>query len=345
MGSVTVPAVVSAAAAVPAPTLLHVAPERSTTDQRTIIAGVAVNDSTIQVFIDGTLNGTFGVANHPSGTASFLYPSFLPLAAGWHTASTRAFDIGGRATAQSNTLTFLVEHPYPAPVLLPPVTTAEGPIERPFLVGLVRNDSMLTVFVDGVETCEQRPANHASGTANFACQPDTAFAPGTHTVVAIACDAGGKCSRSATRPFVVAPALSTDAAAVTAETTGTITAEAASTEPGAPVSDLTTDGASQEEVTASSAPAEENDDEWPKPSTWYVIAGIVVVLVAARFVRRGDEAIGSNGTPSVRPTPATPPVPPTVSSAAPATTVSSNPPPSTPATTPTNYPPPPPARA
>ena len=91
-----------------APTLLApVEKEAVTEDGEIVIPGLAANDSTIKVYIDGILFDSFQVENNISGTANFAYVLDLSkLSAGQHSVYMIAYDKNGFASLKSESYTF-----------------------------------------------------------------------------------------------------------------------------------------------------------------------------------------------------------------------------------------------
>lgn len=100
----------------PAPQVHYAAVNEDTTWSKPFISGVAKNDSTVQVFIDGVLNGEFKVMNSGTGTASFAYQPYYSLSPGTHTASAVAVSPEGKKSVVSATLSFAVVKPAEATV-------------------------------------------------------------------------------------------------------------------------------------------------------------------------------------------------------------------------------------
>lgn len=80
-----------------------------TNSEQPFITGVARNNSSIKVFIDGQLNGQFWVKNDPNGTGSFAYKPFLQLDPGKdHVVYATATDKNGKVSPFSNVIGFSV---------------------------------------------------------------------------------------------------------------------------------------------------------------------------------------------------------------------------------------------
>jgi len=86
------------------------------------------------------------------------------------------------------------ELPMPAPTMLEPVVNQATSFNRPFIVGLAKNNSTVKIYIDGKYDGELLVNNHESGTANFAYKPSLALARGQHSVYTVALDQRGKAS-------------------------------------------------------------------------------------------------------------------------------------------------------
>ncbi len=91
---------------VPSPTLLTPVVNADTVASKPWIVGLTTGGMTLDVWIDGELNGSVEVEGAIGETASFKYKPFLPLSAGTHTVSVTAKDaFGGTSPASSSTFT------------------------------------------------------------------------------------------------------------------------------------------------------------------------------------------------------------------------------------------------
>lgn len=173
----------------PAPTLL--APKAGTRlgQSRVWVGGVTKNNSRVKVLVDQKEYGWAKVMNHKSGTASFSL-ELKGLALGEHTVLAMARDKFGKDSFLSQPLAIKVLPKTPTPVLRRPVVNANAGIERPFIVGLVRKDLIVTVVIDGrkVATMSTRPGK--AGVASFSWQPTKPLALGRHKIEAFASDNG-----------------------------------------------------------------------------------------------------------------------------------------------------------
>lgn len=211
----------------PAPTLKQPVVNNTTTYTKPLITGLAHNNSTIEVFIDGALNGTFTVVNHESGIANFAYQPFLDLQPGWHSVNVRAKNPQGKTSYFSNTLTFEVRdnsgvvhttapqlptknQPEPtnvvAPTLVKPETGTVTTNTRPTVSGLSKADQNATiqVFVDGVLDGETKITKNESGTSGFSYRLFLPLTIGVHQIhTRMVADNGEKSAESNTTAFLI----------------------------------------------------------------------------------------------------------------------------------------------
>ena len=179
----------------PAPTLIEPNEDTVTGSVKPLIKGLTFNNTLVHVFIDGVYNGKTQILNHASGVANFAYQPFLNLSIGEHVAWVVAEEGTGRKSGNSNVLYFKIEQPLPAPVLYSPVVNINTTKNKPFIVGLAKNDLTVNVYIDHKLNGRFSVDNHPSGTANFAFQPFSELASGNHLVYAVAVDSRGKESR------------------------------------------------------------------------------------------------------------------------------------------------------
>lgn len=95
----------------PAPVILEPVVNEETAWDRPWIVGLAVNGSTIRVYLDGKLDGEFKVADDVSGTANFRYLPSDSLAKGAHNVSAVAIGRTGKISDSSGLVSFEVEAP------------------------------------------------------------------------------------------------------------------------------------------------------------------------------------------------------------------------------------------
>ena len=149
------------------------------------IPGLAKNDLTVNVHLDGVFVDHFKVTNNASGTANFaIRPDVAP---GRHEVHTTASDSTGRISNNSNSIFFTVDSPLPAPTILWQ-TGSESTIS---LGGVAKNGSIIEVWIDGVKDGEVASVPHPSGTFSFAYTSSELVA-GSHPVMIVAKDYAGK---------------------------------------------------------------------------------------------------------------------------------------------------------
>jgi len=176
---------------VPAP--IMIAPNESTITGKVkpFITGLTISGTFVHVYIDGIYNGKTEILTDDSGTADFAYKPFLNLQVGKHNAWAIAENEAGEKSKPSNVLKFNIEQPMPAPTIFAPAVNAKTTYNRPFIIGLAKNDSLIKIFIDHKFNGQFQVANHPSGTANFAYQPED-LTNGNHLVYTTAIDSRGK---------------------------------------------------------------------------------------------------------------------------------------------------------
>lgn len=178
---------------VPAPTILDVQ-KRNAYPGKPLITGVTFNDTLVDVYIDGVFNGKATVANGPEGVASFAYEPFLVLTPGEHTVFTvaRSLDQTVRSKESVYKSFSIAKHviqDVPAPVLLDPTIGANGQMT---IVGLIKNDLQIKIYIEGVLQAAFTPPTSKTGTTNFWFRPH--LEPGEYTITARAQDEYGNIS-------------------------------------------------------------------------------------------------------------------------------------------------------
>lgn len=173
--------------ALPAPILIK--PTEIKTTRKPIITGLVKNGLDVLVYIDGVYNGKIKPKKQKSGTANFAYLPFLNLAYGKHQVWTVSKDRKKRKSIKSNVLCFNIEHPYPAPIIKKPVVNKLSSYDRPFIVGLIKNNSKVVLYLDNSSKSLANfiVPNHKSGTTNFYCRTFH-LSPGWHIIKAQAID-------------------------------------------------------------------------------------------------------------------------------------------------------------
>lgn len=182
----------ASAPAMPAPTMIEPDENTVTGKVKPLIKGLTISGTFVRVYIDGVYNGKTNILMHNSGTANFAYQPFLNLSAGEHTAWAVAENEASGKSGISNVLNFRIEKPMPAPVIFTPVINGNSSYNRPFIVGLAKNDSLIKIFIDHKLNGQFAITNHRSATASFAYLPYLPLTSGRHLVYTTAIDNRGK---------------------------------------------------------------------------------------------------------------------------------------------------------
>jgi hypothetical protein len=244
----------SAAAGVPAPTLIAPPSGSYTTDPSVTITGLAHSGLRVAVYIDDVFNGYAWTVSEANGVQSFAYEPFLPLTPGMHAVKARAENLtAGTRSDVSVMHLFVVEQKLPEPTVLGAVDNAETPWYQPWIVGVAPSGSQVDIWIDGSYSGTTTASADESGTGDFAFMPKSALYSGVHAVQATAkvkrADGTVKESAaSAGKKIVVTAPVTTASVAATSTAETETTPEATP----APVEETVT-----AEPTAEEAPAEE----------------------------------------------------------------------------------------
>ncbi|MFH0892171.1 MAG: hypothetical protein V1867_05315 [Candidatus Falkowbacteria bacterium] len=182
----------SAGAVPPAPTLIGPDEYKKIGRAKPKITGLTKSGTAVYIYIDGIYNGQTGILKDDSGTADFAYDPFLNLSVGEHTVWAVAKDSRGSKSQISKTLRFSIELPFPAPTLFKPVVNSSTNFEKPYIIGLAKNDSRVKIFIDKKFFGEFDVKNHNSGTTDFAYLPFLPLTEGRHMAYSVATDKSGK---------------------------------------------------------------------------------------------------------------------------------------------------------
>lgn len=175
-----------------APTLLIPNEESVVSKVKPKIIGLSESATFVHFYIDGIYNGKTEVLQHESGTANFVYIPFLNLSRERHIVWAVAEDGLGRKSGISNILRFEVEEAAISPTLFNPVVNKNSSYDQPFIVGVVKNDHKVQVYIDKKLNGEIYPMADSKGTTNFAYKPFLKLKPGKHIIYAVAIDSRGK---------------------------------------------------------------------------------------------------------------------------------------------------------
>lgn len=168
----------------PAPTLISPSISQGFTNPRPIIAGVTLNNTQVDIFIDNQSSGPAIVRNDQSGTANFYYILPANLSYGQHTVHAVAKK-DANISQETAKISFLIIK-VSAPTLFTPVFNLNTIETKPFVVGLINNNSKVKIYLDDQYDGEMIVKNHPSGVANFAYKPKKALTLGIHQVKATA---------------------------------------------------------------------------------------------------------------------------------------------------------------
>ena len=178
--------------ALSAPTLIEPNINIVTGKVKPLVTGLTLSGTFVRVYIDGIYNGKTKIIAHKSGTANFAYKPFLNLAIGQHYIQAVSEDSLGNQSKKSDILNFNIEYPMPAPTLFSMEFSGRTGHDRPFIAGVVKNESLVRVFIDHKLDGQFEAKNHKSGVADFAYRPFQPLANGNHFVYVTAMDSRGK---------------------------------------------------------------------------------------------------------------------------------------------------------
>ncbi len=158
---------------------------------RPTFSGTAEANSTIKIFVDGSLAGS--APTSALGAWSFTVPSLYPaLSESTHTLTATATDLAGN-TGPAASVTFIVDVTAPnAPVLSSPISGALLQSTTVSFTGTAEANSTITILEGGTP----QGSTTANGTGSWSL--DVTMAQGSHTVTATATDRAGNTSTSST---------------------------------------------------------------------------------------------------------------------------------------------------
>jgi hypothetical protein len=157
-----------------------------------LIEGFTKSGSFVHLYIYGVYNGKTAIVEHETGTAHFVYSPFLNLSVGKHKMWAVSEDVKGRKSLVSTVVEFNIEEKMPAPTIYKPIVNSTTNYNQPYIVGLVKNNTKVRIFIDRVFDGEFIVKNHKSGTANFAYQPSKKLSDGKHFAYVTSVDNRGK---------------------------------------------------------------------------------------------------------------------------------------------------------
>ncbi len=175
-------------AKVPTPQIYNVVHSPDNANRPWVI-GWTPNEVEVEVFMDEVSQGYAKVVKDNSGTASFGWSPQQDLSLGWH-----EFRVRGKYhdnfSEFGGIIGYKVSPPTPAPTLFTP----EDFTDYVLIKGLIKNDSVVNIYIDGYLAADFAVPNHPSGTTNFWFKAKDLL-NGVHEVYAVAYDASGKPSK------------------------------------------------------------------------------------------------------------------------------------------------------
>ena len=179
---------------IPAPTVLQPDFGAQILADEFLLAGVTLNNTEVDVYINDKLSGVAVVKNHPSGTASFAYAP-RGLAEGEHLIWTQARSLDGSAVSSPSALgKYTIVAPFPGPTVSQPVVDADTVFQRPWIVGTSASSGRVEVELNGSVLGITEVTLDESGAGQFRIRPAADLLPGWHSVRARSIGAGGKLS-------------------------------------------------------------------------------------------------------------------------------------------------------
>lgn len=177
-----------AQAKVPTPQIYNVvhSPDNS---YRPWVVGWTPNEVAVEVFMDEISQGYAKVVKDDSGTASFGWSPQHDLPLGWH-----EFRVRGKYNEDYSELGGIVGYKVSPPTPAPTLFTPEDFSDYVLVKGLIKNDSVVKIYIDERLVADFSVPNHPSGTTNFWFKARNLL-NGVHEVYAVAYDASGKPSK------------------------------------------------------------------------------------------------------------------------------------------------------
>jgi hypothetical protein len=176
-----------------APVIIQVSEDVKNTF-KPVINGSTGDNTLVKIYIDGIYNGKTDFLAGDSNRISFAYQSFVDLKSGPHSIWAIAEDREGGKSQPSNIFNFEVKAGVPTPTLFMPVVNGDTNYERPFIVGLSKNNLVVKVFIDDTSSGEVKISGNTD-TVSFYYKPAQPLSIGSHTVYSIAIDNDGRESK------------------------------------------------------------------------------------------------------------------------------------------------------
>jgi len=175
-------------AKVPTPQIYNVV-HSTDNSYRPWVIGWTPNEVEVEILLDDVSQGLAKVVKDKSGTASFGWSPQHDLPLGWH-----EFRVKGKYNNQysepGGVIGYQVSPPTPAPTIFEP----EDMSDYILIKGLIKNDSVVQIYIDDLLAADFSVPNHPSGTTNFWFKA-RGLLNGVHEVYAVAIDNTGKPSK------------------------------------------------------------------------------------------------------------------------------------------------------
>ncbi len=153
------------------------------------VGGVAKNNSVVIVFVDGVEKARAKIKNHPSGSGSFS-AEISGIDLGERNVTAIARDENGKDSFLSDSVLVSVANSTPAPVLKRPVVNSDSGIERPFIVGIAKENLDVFIVIDDFIVSRIELGSDPSGVVSFSWQPEKPLKLGLRKIEAFASDMG-----------------------------------------------------------------------------------------------------------------------------------------------------------
>jgi hypothetical protein len=153
------------------------------------VGGVAKNNSVVIVFVDGVEKARAKIKNHPSGSGSFS-AEISGIDLGERNVTAIARDENGKDSFLSDSVLVSVANSTPAPVLKRPVVNSDSGIERPFIVGIAKENLNVFIVIDDFIVSRIELGSDPSGVVSFSWQPEKPLKLGLRKIEAFASDMG-----------------------------------------------------------------------------------------------------------------------------------------------------------
>jgi hypothetical protein len=173
---------------VPTPQIYNVV-HSADNSHRPWVIGWTPNEVEVEVFMDEVSQGFAKVVKDKSGTASFGWSPQRDLPLGWH-----EFRVRGKHHDDFSELGGIIGYKVSPPTPAPTLFTPEDFTDHILIKGLIKNDSVVNIYIDGKLAADFAVPNHPSGTTNFWFKAKYLL-NGVHEVYAVAYDDTGKPSK------------------------------------------------------------------------------------------------------------------------------------------------------